>query len=67
MLFGIKDKSDNPIGTVEDGGEIKDMKGNHLGQWDSDGDLFNSSGNLVTRRSRDVSNASDAFVLVGGH
>jgi hypothetical protein len=65
MLFVINDKNGHPVGLVEDGGKVKDMKGKHLGQWDSDGDLFNSSGHLVTKLSRSASNASNAFMLLG--
>jgi hypothetical protein len=67
MLFDIKDKSGKPLGYVMDNGEVKDMKAKHLGKWDSDGDLFNSSGHLVTRLSRGASNAGEVFFLLGGH
>jgi hypothetical protein len=63
----VMDKSGYPVGLVEDGGKVKDMKGNRLGQWDSDGDLFNSSGSRVTKLSRSASNAVTAVMLLGGH
>jgi hypothetical protein len=67
MLFDIKDKNGKSVGYVMDNGEVKDMKAKHLGQWDSDGDLFNSSGSRVTRISRSASNAGEVFFLLGGH
>jgi hypothetical protein len=67
MLFEIKDKSGKSVGYVMDNGEVKDMKAKHLGKWDSDGDLFNSSGSRINRISRGASHAAEVFFLLGGH